>query len=80
MDVTGKYICKVLHPVLCWSHCFNPSCRFRIASKLDAGQKYLCLTRWKLLTWKLLLKKVLGLLLFEAWKIFKMSVSGRQVL
>lgn len=60
MDATGKYICKVLQPVLCWSYCSNPSCRFRIPSKLDAGQKYLCLTRWKLLTWKLLLKKSPG--------------------
>lgn len=46
MGVTQKYICKVLQLVLEWSHCKNSSCGFRVASKPEAGQKYLCLT-WK---------------------------------
>jgi len=74
MGVTTKYICKVLQPVLEQNHCNSSSCRFRVTSKPEAGQKYLCLRQ------KLKKKKILGLLLYEAWKNFKMSVNGSQVI
>lgn len=71
MDVTGKYICKVLQPVLDWSHCNDSGCGLRIASELDAGQKYLCLTRWKLLTWKLSVKKSPGSFVVRSLEILQ---------
>lgn len=55
VDVTAKYILSLL---LEWSHCNNSNHRFGVASKLEACQKYLCLTG------KFSVKKILSLLFF----------------